>query len=257
MPELYFQETPGLEEGGVLVLLHGLFGSGANWRGVARRLADKRRVLVMDMRNHGRSFKDPGMTYEQMAQDVLDTLDMLDIERADLLGHSMGGKAAMIAALNAPGRVDRLIVVDIAPVDYAHTHTPLIEAMMSLDAGALRSRAEADEKLESAIPDRMTRHFLLQSLEKADEGYRWRLNLPALKRSMTDLVGFPDPAGKTFPGSALFVHGADSDYVQPEHRSRIERYFPNAVFVAIDNAGHWVHVDQPDALIEKVEEFFR
>lgn len=255
MPRLYFQDYPGPDGEPPLALLHGLFGSGTNWRGVARRLCRDRRVLVMDMRNHGRSFHDEDMTYPAMARDILDTLDAEGVDCAHLLGHSMGGKAAMAAALAAPGRVERLIVVDIAPVIYTHTHMPLIEAMRKLDVGGLGSRAEADEQLSAAIEDRMLRQFLLQSLEKTGNGYRWRLNLDALKHGMEDLVGFPDLNGRSFDGPALFLHGADSDYVQPEQRPGIERYFPYAEYAAVENAGHWVHAEQPEALIGRVEGF--
>lgn len=255
MPELYFQDYPGPAARPPLALLHGLFGSSANWRGVAKRLCEGRRVLVMDMRNHGRSFHDQTMTYPRMAQDILDTLAARDIGRADLLGHSMGGKAAMVAALEQPGRVDRLVVVDIAPVIYTHTHMPLVEAMMKLDVDRLQSRAEADEKLAGDIEDRMVRQFLLQSLEKAQHGYRWRLNLEALQHGMEELVGFPDLDGRTFDGPTLFLYGADSDYVQAAQRPRIERYFPKAEYAAVENAGHWVHADQPGSLIRQVADF--
>lgn len=255
MPELYFQEYPGPEGSPVLVLLHGLFGSSVNWRGVAKQLAENRRVLAMDMRNHGRSFHDTSMGYPAMARDVLDTLDGLGIERADLVGHSMGGKAAMAAALDSPERVHRLVVVDIAPVVYTHTHVPLIDAMLKLDTGALGSRNEADEALAAEISDRMTRQFLLQSLEKTAAGYQWRLNLEVLKAAMGDLIGFPEFEDKTFDNPVLFLHGADSDYVQPEHHPRTEHYFPNAHYTAIEGAGHWVHADQPRVLIENLEAF--
>jgi pimeloyl-ACP methyl ester carboxylesterase len=255
MPELYFQDYPGPSGSPPLVLLHGLFGSSANWRGIAKRMSDSRRVLAVDMRNHGRSFNDEQMTYPAMAGDILDTLKAQGIGRADLLGHSMGGKAAMVVALEHPEKVNRLIVVDIAPVIYTHTHLPLIEAMMRIDVAGLKSRSEADEELEGSIEDRATRQFLLQSLEKTGEGYRWRLNLEALKRAMDDLVGFPDAAGSVFDGPTLFLYGAGSDYVQAEHRPRIERYFRNAEYEAIDNAGHWVHADQPGALVQSVRHF--
>lgn len=255
MPELYFQDFDGSSAKPPLVILHGLFGSGANWRGIAKRFGADRRVLVMDMRNHGRSFHDEDMSYPAMARDILDTLDAQDIERADLLGHSMGGKAAMVAALEEPDRVGRLMVVDIAPVIYTHSHLPLIEALMKLDVAGLGSRAEADERLKGSIEDRMLRQFLLQSLEKAEDGYRWRLNLEALKHAMEDLTGFPELDGGQFDGPVLFLYGADSDYVQPEHHPRIERYFPNAEYAAVENAGHWVHADRPDALLERVMVF--
>jgi len=256
MPKLYFQDFPGPDDDGTpLLLLHGLFGSSANWRGIARRLSDERRVLVPDMRNHGRSFHDEAMSYPDMAQDIIDTLDDEGIERADLLGHSMGGKAAMVAALENPQRVGHLIVVDIAPVIYTHTHLPLIDAMLSVDISSLKSRSEADEQLKPTVDDAMTRQFLLHSLEKADKGYRWRLHLEGLRRSMGELIGFPDLEGRLFDGPALFVYGAQSDYVQPEHHTRIERYFPNAEYAAIDNAGHWVHAEQPAALVDRTAAF--
>lgn len=255
MPELYFQDFPGTSDNPPLVLLHGLFGSGTNWRGVARKFEGGRRVLALDMRNHGRSFNDPEMTYPAMARDVLDTLDGLGIERADILGHSMGGKAAMILALDHPERLHSLVVVDIAPVAYDHTQLPLVEAMMRLDLAAVRSRKEADEALAPSVPDRAVRQFLLQSLEQADGDFRWRLNLEALKRAMDDLVGFPDPGGRTFDGSTLFVNGSESDYVLPSYRPRIERYFPNVQYARVEKAGHWVHADQPAALIHEVGSF--
>lgn len=255
MPELYFQDFPARSDNPPLVMLHGLFGSGTNWRGVARRFEGARRVLAMDMRNHGRSFNDAEMTYPGMARDVLDTLDAQRIERADVLGHSMGGKAAMILALESPDRVGRLVAVDIAPVAYDHTQLPLVEAMMGLDLASLRSRRDADQALASSVPDQAVRQFLLQSLEQFDGGYRWRLNLEALKRSMDDLVGFPDPGDRTFDGPVLFIHGADSDYVLPGYRPRIERYFPNVQYVGVAHAGHWVHADQPAALIAELDRF--
>ncbi|HSH43586.1 MAG TPA: alpha/beta fold hydrolase [Arenicellales bacterium] len=256
MPELYFQDFPGPDDEAPMVVLHGLFGSSVNWRGVAKKLSERRRVLAMDMRNHGRSFNDNEMTYSAMAADVVDTLEAEGIDRVSLLGHSMGGKTAMVVALQDQVEVSRLVVVDIAPVIYTHSHLPLVEALMKLDLAAIESRSDADRRLQGAIEDRMVRQFLLQSLEKGPDGYRWRLNLEALKHGMDDLVGFPDLNGRTFDGPALFLYGAESDYVQPEQRPRIERYFPNAAYVAVDNAGHWLHADRPDALIREVETFF-
>ncbi|MGA8262529.1 MAG: alpha/beta fold hydrolase [Arenicellales bacterium] len=255
MPELFFQDYPGPSDAVPLVVLHGLFGSSTNWRGVGRRLAAGRRVIAMDMRNHGRSFNDEAMSYPLMARDVLDTLDGQGIGRADLLGHSMGGKAAMVCALEHPERVGRLIVVDIAPVAYTHTQLPLVESMMALDLASVGSRKQADEALAASVADTAVRQFLLQSLERGEEGYRWRLNLPALKRAMGYLVGFPDLDGRTCEGPTLFLYGADSHYFEDSYRPRIERYFPNAEYRAIAGAGHWVHVDQPAALIEAVEGF--
>ncbi|MDZ7840718.1 MAG: alpha/beta fold hydrolase [Gammaproteobacteria bacterium] len=255
MPELYFQDYPGPAGPPPLVLLHGLFGSGTNWRGIARRLSGQRRVLVMDLRNHGRSFNDGEMTYPLMAGDIFDTLDAEGLDRVDLVGHSMGGKAAMVAALEKPDRVARLVVVDIAPVPYTHSHAPLIDALLSLDVDGLKSRGEAEEALSDRIEDRMLRQFLLQSLEKSEAGYRWRLNLEALKQGMEYLVGFPDMEGRVFDGPTLFLHGANSDYVQSGQRPLIEGCFPRTRYAAVGNAGHWVHAEQPESVIEHIADF--
>jgi len=255
MPELHFQDFPGPAGAPPLVVAHGLFGSGVNWRGVARRLSGGRRVLAPDLRNHGRSFHHEAVDYAAMARDILDTLDAQGIHRADLLGHSMGGKAAMVAALTRPEAVAHLVVVDIAPAAYTHSHASLIEALMDVDVAAAGSRGEVDSALKASIPDPMTRQFLLQSLEKAEAGYRWRLNLKALRQGMSDLTGFPQLEGHTFEGPALFVNGAESEYLQPGHRPCIESYFPNVRYFTVESAGHWVHVEQPDALIERVEAF--
>lgn len=257
MPELFHQDYPGPTGATPLLVLHGLFGSSSNWRGIARRLSAARRVLVLDLRNHGHSFHDQDMSYRSLAGDVLDTLDRAGLEHADLLGHSMGGKTAMVAGVESPQRIGRLVIVDIAPVVYVHadTHCSLIDAMQNLQVAKLRSRNEADEKLRGEIPDRMTRQFLLQSLEPVERGYRWRLNLAALKRAMDDLVGFPDLGDRTFNGPALFAYGTDSEYLLPEYRPRIQHYFPGAEYAAIEHAGHWVHVAQPDTLAERISEF--
>lgn len=255
MPELFFQDFPGSPDAPPLVLLHGLFGSSVNWRAIARRLGGARRVLAMDLRNHGRSPHDARMTYPAMADDVLETLRAADLDCADILGHSMGGKTAMVLALEHPGACRRLLVADIAPVIYTHSHLPLIEALRRLDVAALESRRAADAALASDVDDPMLRQFLLQSLEPAESGYRWRLNLEALASGMEDLVGFPELNGGGFDGPTLFLYGANSDYVQPEQHPRIEHYFPNAQFRKIDHAGHWLHAEQPAALVRAVAEF--
>jgi esterase len=248
----------GAEQSGAppLAILHGLFGSGRNWASIAQRLAAHRRVICFDLRNHGASAWAGGMQYGEMAEDVLAMLDERGYRRAALLGHSMGGKAAMVAALRDPDMVERLVVVDVAPVAYPPRHLALVRAMRALDLSRIQRRAEADQLLAPAIPDPGERGFVLQNLVFEDGPARWRLNLEAIERAMPVLVGFPAlPDNAVYRGPALFVAGGHSDYLLPEHEPAIRRFFPEARFERIDNAGHWVHAEQPAAFLEIVEPF--
>jgi esterase len=238
-----------------LAILHGLFGSGRNWASIAQRLAGRRPVIAFDLRNHGASAWAGGMQYGEMAEDVLAMLDERGYRRAALLGHSMGGKTAMAAALREPDMVERLDVVDIAPVANRPHHLGLVQAMRALDLGGIRRRGEADAALAAAVPDAAERGFLLQNLV-FDPEPRWRLNLEAIERQMPVLAGFPaPPAEKIYPGPALFVAGGRSDYLLPEHEPAIHRFFPQARIARIPDAGHWVHAEQPQAFVNIVEGF--
>lgn len=243
-------------EGPPLLVLHGLFGSSANWRTLARRLAHQRRVLTLDLRNHGASPWAEEMSYPALAADVAAFMRDRGLASATLLGHSMGGKTAMVLALSQPRLVERLIVIDIAPVAYAHSHRVYIEAMRSLDATALARRAQADAALSTAVPDAGVRAFLLQNLVQRDGRLRWRVNLAALAAAMDDLIGFPETAQfERYAGPALFVRGERSDYVLPEHLDSIRRLFPHAQIATLPGAGHWLHTERPDALLARVETF--
>ena len=240
----------------VLAILHGLFGSARNWDAIAKRLSAKRRVLAFDLRNHGASDWAEDMDYKQMADDVRTALQERGHRRYALLGHSMGGKAAMVAALRHPGEVERLVVVDIAPVPYPPHHLGLVRAMRGLDLSRITHRGEADGRLAGAVPDTAERAFLLQNLMFEDGRARWRLNLAAIERDLPALVGFPGITdGTTYPGPALFVAGTGSDYVLPENEPAIRRLFPKADIRRIANAGHWLHAEQPDAFVATVEPF--
>src|SRR3954465_6945330 len=196
-----------------LAILHGLFGSGRNWASIAQRLAADRPVIAFDLRNHGASAWAGGMQYGEMAEDVLAMLNERGYRRAALLGHSMGGKTAMVAALRDPDMVERLVVVDIAPVTYRPHHLALVRAMRALDLTGIKRRAEADQLLAPAIPDTGERGFVLQNLMFEDGQARWRLNLEAIERAMPVLVGFPAvPDNAVYRGPALFVAGGHSDY---------------------------------------------
>lgn len=236
-----------------LLIVHGLFGSARNWGVISRRLSAQRQVITVDMRNHGTSPWRSTHSYEGMAGDLAAVISMHG-GQVDLLGHSMGGKAAMMLALTRPAMVRRLIVADIAPVAYSHSQTALIHAMRGLDLTDLTSRTEADRRLSATIEDPGTRAFLLQSLDLRAEPPRWRLNLDVLEAEMDRIIGWPGVASR-FEGPTLFLTGARSTYVRPEHHARITTLFPLARFETLEGAGHWLHAEKPREFEAAVEAF--
>jgi esterase len=246
-------------DGEPLLILHGLFGSARNWSGIARRLGEVYRVIAVDMRNHGGSGHADAMSYADMVDDLYGLLQELELDTAYFLGHSMGGKAAMGFALTHPGKTAGLIVVDIAPVSYRTDHLPFLDAMQSLPLAELAGREDAAARLQAAgVTDDVIRQFLLQNLVRRDGGYAWRLNLQALRQHMDDLASFPqDWPHASYTGPAGFLAGDASNYVRPEYYPEIRRLFPAATIKTLENAGHWVHADQPEAFITAVREFMR
>jgi len=236
-----------------LLIVHGLFGSARNWGVIAKRMGATRRVVAVDMRNHGTSPRAPSHTYPDMAADLAEVIDHLG-GSVDLLGHSMGGKAAMTLALTWPDKIAKLIVADIAPVAYGHTQMPLIEAMRDLDLAGLDRRSEADARLSAKIDDPMVRSFLLQSLDLKAAPPAWRLNLDVLAQDMDAIIGWPALTG-SFEGPTLFVTGAASDYVDQSHRDTIRSLFPRARFAKISGAGHWLHAEKPREFAATIEVF--
>jgi len=226
-----------------LLIVHGLFGSARNWGAIAKRLSDSREVVSVDMRNHGDSPWAESHGYDDLAADLAELL-RAEGGRLDVLGHSMGGKAAMMTALQHPELVNRLLVADIAPVAYSHSQTYLIEAMRNLPLSQVSSRADADTALAQDVAEASVRAFLLQSLDLRTDPVRWRLNLDVLEREMDRITGWPEVTGR-YHGPALFLSGAESDYVRPEHRPTIKALFPNAKFAKLPDAGHWLHAEAP------------
>lgn len=240
-------------EAPTLVIAHGLYGSGRNWGVIARRLADRRDVVAVDMRNHGESPRFPTQGYPEMAADLAEVIESLGAP-VDLLGHSMGGKAAMQLALTRPELIRRLVVADIAPVAYSHDQTRNAQAMASLDLAVIATRAEADAALAAKIDDPSLRAFFLQSLDLRQHPPRWKLNLPVLEAEMPKIVGWPGTAGE-FTHPTLFLTGALSTYVQPGHRETIRALFPKSRFARIPGAGHWLHAEKPREFEETVRVF--
>jgi pimeloyl-ACP methyl ester carboxylesterase len=231
-----------------LMIVHGLFGSARNWGVIARRLSEVRQVIAVDLRNHAGSPWYDRHSYPDLAGD----LASLITRPTDVLGHSMGGKAAMALALTQPQTVNRLIVADIAPVTYDHSQMGPIDAMRKVDLATVNSRAEAAAQMTGLDAGVVT--FLLQSLDLKER--RWRLNLDVLAAEMAQIIGFPDLQG-SFAGPTLFLSGADSDYVRPTHRPTIKALFPNAQFAKIPGAGHWLHADKPQEFTAAVDAFLK
>ena len=232
-----------------VLIAHGLFGSARNWGVIAKRLSDTRQVFVVDMRNHGESFRADTQSYYDMADDLAQVMP----GEFDLLGHSMGGKAAMVMALEKHAGLRRMIVADIAPIAYSHTQVHLIDAMRGLDLSRVEKRSNADALLREFIPEDGVRAFLLQSLDVKEK--RWRLNLDVLEVEMEKIIGFPQVSG-FFEGPSLFLSGANSDYVLPEYRPTIRELFPAAKFAKIPGAGHWLHAEKPREFEAAIRVFF-
>lgn len=231
------------DRGPPLLILHGLFGSLENWASQAKAFSRRHKVIAVDLRNHGRSPHVANMGYDLMADDVLRLLQHLGIDKAHLIGHSMGGKTAMQFALNHAARVDKLIIVDIAPKRYPRHHDGILDALMRIDLRTLKSRCEADAQIANAVPETVIRSFLLKNLQRGTHGFTWKINLPVLHDEY-DKIAEELLAKQPFPGDTLFIKGGNSDYVLPDDEVEITRLFPNARAVSIQNSGHWPHVEK-------------
>jgi pimeloyl-ACP methyl ester carboxylesterase len=256
--ELNVQYFAGNSANIPLIVLHGLFGSTANWRTLCKRYAVHRDVYALDLRNHGQSPHHPRMSIEDMAGDVLAFLDRQQLTSCVLLGHSMGGKVAMQLALEHPERVERLIVADIAPKHYPPRHNEVFAAIELIDRTRITHRNQADKLIEDVLPDQATRLFLLTNLARDDDGeYQWRIDVQAIRDNYKTISDAPPAvhSGKQFNKPALFVRGDKSFYIQPEDGNLITSLFPKAAMEEIPDAGHWVHAEQPEAFFRITQRF--
>ncbi|ANJ67573.1 hypothetical protein A9404_09380 [Halothiobacillus diazotrophicus] len=250
---LNFEESGG---GLPVLIMHGLFGSLANWRGVARSLSDTYRVINLDLRNHGRSPWAPGLSYSDMADDVLRLMDRLGLERAKLIGHSLGGKLAMVLADRAPERFTRMVVVDIAPKAYPAWHQDVFAALRAVDLTAIESRDEARMQMAQHVFDPEVRAFLTANLMHGpDAGWHWRFNLEELARAYPETSLMPVLHG-FFCGPALFIRGAGSAYIEPVDEPLMSRQFPGSCLCTLPRAKHWPHVEDPQGFLQAVRRFF-
>ena len=234
-----------LGSGPPLVILHGMFGSGRNWRSVARALSDSHTVYTVDLRNHGGSPWADAMDYVAMAGDVRKFIDDNGLQQPALMGHSMGGKTAMALALAHPDAIGALVVVDIAPVAYSDTMLGFAEAMRTPEVLAAATRTEVQRRLAQRLPDPAVAPFLMQNLVVDNDHFDWRINLAAITRAMNDLSDFP-PAlhALRFPRHVTAIVGERSQYVPNHDAAAFAPMFPHTRVDVIADAGHWVHADQ-------------
>nr|WP_081894638.1 alpha/beta fold hydrolase [Ruegeria halocynthiae] len=224
-----------------LLIAHGLYGSARNWGVIAKRLSDERQVVAVDMRNHAYSKWTEQHGYADLADDLAEVVEHFG-GHADVVGHSMGGKAAMTLALRHGDLLRKLVVADIAPVAYSHSQIQFIDAMRAVDLSAVERRSDAEQQLAEQGVEKALQSFFTQSLDTKEK--RWLLNLDTLAAEMPEIMGFPD-TGASWDGPTLFLSGGTSDYVLPEHRNTIRALFPAARFAKIPGAGHWLHAEKP------------
>lgn len=249
---LNFSDSGG--EGIPLVIIHGLLGSADNWRSHIKYFSARYRVIAMDLRNHGASPHAQGMSYDEMAADVLTVLDRCGIEQAHLLGHSMGGKVVMTFARRNPGRVASLLVADIAPVAYEHLHDTVFAAMRAVEQGAPSDRRDADALMAKFVSDKPTRMFLATNLKRDDGGVlRLRVNMDAIEQGYPDIMAAPTGEG-AIDAPSLIVRGLRSDYVSDERLVAVREVLPRAKLVTLD-AGHWLHTEKAEEFREAIEHF--
>ena len=223
-----------------LLIVHGLYGSARNWGVISKRLSDEREIFAIDQRNHGDSQWCETQSYFDMAGDLQEFLEHFG--SMAVLGHSMGGKAAMVLSILKPSLVEKLVIADIAPVSYFHDNTQYIRAMKNVKLDKLATRADAIIQLAESVPKPELRSFFAQSIDLKNK--RWKLNLDVLESEMEKIISFPQLSGQ-FEKASLFLSGALSNYLQITHRPTIKKLFPKAKFARIPNAGHWLHAEKP------------
>ena len=243
-------------QGPPLIILHGLFGMLDNWQTMAKQLSDTFMVFIVDQRNHGRSPHIDHIDYPSMANDLKVFMEDNWIHEAHLLGHSMGGKTAMQFAMEYPEMLDKLVVVDIAPRAYEGGHQLIFDALHSVDLSSVQSRTEADQKLAVLVPDSGVRQFLLKNLsrDKENGGFRWKMNLSVITRDYPNIIAGLDAVGE-FEGETLFIKGGRSDYISAMDEPEIKLRFPQSDIQTVEGAGHWVHAEQPAALLQMLRQF--
>jgi esterase len=251
--KLFFREYGN---GKPIVILHGLFGSSDNWLTQAKLLSSEYKVYTVDLRNHGQSPHDNEFTYQAMVEDLRELFEELSLSDVTLIGHSMGGKAAMNFALAYPSKVERLVVVDIAPRVYDLEHYVIADGLAAIPINEITSRNEAEEALKNYVSDSGTRQFLLKNLQrKAEGGFTWKINLPVIRQQLSN-IGVDLLIEGKFSKPTLFVRGANSSYVLDADLKKIKDIFPASIVKTMDT-GHWVQAEKPQEFVQEVTSWLK
>ncbi len=240
-----------------LLVFHGLFGMLDNWGSFGKEFGELMPTHLLDLRNHGRSFHSDAMSHDDLANDILNYMDFHKIEKANLLGHSLGGKAVMQFAIKFPEKLNKLIVVDISPKAYPPHHQGIIKALQSVDFSKVESRQDVEKVLENYIHEKFVIQFLMKNLYWTDDKkLAWRFNLNTLAEKYTEFVSNAIKFG-VFSGPTLFIAGANSNYILPQDQLLIRQQFPDSKVVKIKNAEHWVQANNPVDFNAVVKEFLQ
>lgn len=253
--ELFFHSEGSATD--TILILHGLFGMSDNWVSFAKKWNSRARVIIPDLRNHGRSPHSHTFGYYSMMEDVIELISKLNLKNIFLLGHSMGGKLAMMLSIEYPDLFKKLCVADISPVNYSPMrHAEMLELMNSVDFDNYRGRSELEQYVMSVLNDKRLSAFIMKNVKLSEKGrLSWKLNLSSLTENIVDIFAFPDLVGN-FVKSTLFLRGENSEYILPEHQSAILHYFPNSDMRVVHDAGHWLHADNPEDFFTFVSDFF-
>ena len=242
-------------QGQPLIILHGLLGSLDNWQTIGKELSENYTVFIVDQRNHGKSPHSDNFNYDLLSEDLYEFMDEHFISSAHILGHSMGGKTAMYFAMKYPEKIDKLIIADIAPVQYEEGHNEIFEALFSIDLSQEDNRNEIDDKLKLKIPNYGVRQFLMKGLTRNDDKeLAWKFNVKAIWENYKEILKTFDTDAH-FDNETLFIKGQNSDYILDEYKNDILKYFPKAKFATIEGVGHWLHAEKPKEFFELVDEF--
>lgn len=262
--ELYYRKEGS---GPTLIVIHGLYGSSDNWINIGKRLAERYTVYLIDQRNHGRSSFSDEHSFNSMKEDLNEFFEGHNIEKATILGHSMGGKTAMWFAADYPEKVEKLVIADIAPKDYMilkedsqfFLHQNILLAMQDIDFDEIKTRSDVGDRLAEKIDDERIIKFLLKNVakDKKTKLYKWRINVEVLYDSLDEIVSGVNKKWlddripiNSYP--VIFIRGLKSKYILPEDESLIKDIYPDATIVDIPDAGHWLHAEQPEKFMEAV-----
>ena len=238
-----------------IIFLHGLLASAQNWQVVSKRLSNEYHTFCLDLPNHGHSMHSEASDYEFMLDELVKFIELKKIEKFHLVGHSLGGKLAMLYALKFPEKIEGLVIEDIAPKAYPMKYLPLMQVMDNLKLSQYTKRLEIDRVLEEHIPDKAVRLFLLTNLEKKGERYEWRVNLKSLIANAENLMSFPINQSE-YEKPTLFLCGSESDYVPKKDKTIIMKYFPDCEIYYIEGASHWLHAEKPDVFSIYLKSYF-